>query len=96
MSRQSEQKRSFFAIANSLFHKSKSEKKRIVEKYRARSEANSRRFASLFALANFALGIYMPDLPDQADHTELDSVSSLLMEIDLNSSNSLFKIVVCT
>ena len=60
MSRQSEQKRSFFAIANSLFHKSKSEKKRIVEKYRARSEANSRRFASLFALANFALGIYMP------------------------------------
>ena len=62
MYRQSEQKRSFFAIANSLFHKSKSEKQRIIENYRARSEANSLRVASLFAIANFALGIYMPGL----------------------------------
>ena len=59
--RYSEKKAKIFAIANSLFEKAKANQSERIENFRARSEANSLRFASLFAIANFALRIYMPD-----------------------------------
>ena len=58
--RYSEKKAKIFAIANSLFEKAKANQSERIENFRARSEANSLRFASLFAIANCALRIYMP------------------------------------
>ena len=60
--RYSEKKAKIFALANSLFEKAKANQSEWTENFRGRSEANSLRFASLFALANFALRIYMPEL----------------------------------
>ena len=55
-------KAKIFAIANSLFEKAKANQSERTKNFRARSEANSLRFASLFAIANFALRIYMPGI----------------------------------